>query len=129
MKRRLTNTTFFDGYTGGGKMKDESDTTVLLDYTQAGGWNLLPDFAQQLERKLADQKEQFRVLEDEMLVMMDERNAAVKDAERYRWLRDNSHNTPVGVYEWVERDGRQQRAWLCSNELDAAIDAAMKEMK
>ena len=45
MKRRLTNTTFFDGYTGGGKMKDESDTTVLLDYTQAGGWNLLPDFA------------------------------------------------------------------------------------
>ena len=26
-------------------MKDESDTTVLLDYTQAGGWNVLPDFA------------------------------------------------------------------------------------
>jgi hypothetical protein len=55
MKRRLTNTTFFDGYTGSGKMKDESDTTVLLDYTQAGGWNLLPDFAPtdaaQAERK------------------------------------------------------------------------------
>lgn len=26
-------------------MKDESDTTVLLDYTGAGGWNVLPDFA------------------------------------------------------------------------------------
>jgi len=26
-------------------MKDESDTTVLLDYTTAGGWNVLPDFA------------------------------------------------------------------------------------
>ena len=41
MKRRLTNTTFFDGYTTTG----ESDTTVLLDYTGAGGWNVLPDFA------------------------------------------------------------------------------------
>ena len=50
-----------------------------------------------------------------------------KDAERYRWLRDNSYNTPIGVYEWVERDGRLQRAWLADNELDAAIDAAMKE--
>ena len=29
------------------------------------------------ENELAEQKEQFRVLEDEMLVMMDERNAAV----------------------------------------------------
>ena len=28
-------------------MKDESDTTVLLDYTGAGGWNVLPDFAPQ----------------------------------------------------------------------------------
>ena len=43
MKRRLTNTTFFDGYTTTG----ESDTTVLLDYTGAGGWNVLPDFAPQ----------------------------------------------------------------------------------
>ena len=41
MKRLLTNTTFFDGYTTTG----ESDTTVLLDYTGAGGWNVLPDFA------------------------------------------------------------------------------------
>jgi len=32
------------------------------------------------EAELAAQKEQFRVLQDEMLVMMDERNAAVKDA-------------------------------------------------
>jgi hypothetical protein len=48
-----------------------------------------------------------------------------KDADRYRWLRDLSHSTPLGVYEWVMRDGRQQRAWLASYELDAAIDAAI----
>ena len=41
MKRLLTNTTFFDGYTTTG----ESDTTIMLDYTEAGGWNVLPDFA------------------------------------------------------------------------------------
>ena len=32
---------------------------------------------ERLERELAAQKEQYRVLTDEMLVMMDERNAAV----------------------------------------------------
>ena len=52
-----------------------------------------------------------------------------KDAERYRLLRDHAQNTLIGVYEWVERDGRQQRAWLAGNELDDAIDAAMKEGK
>ena len=54
-------------------------------------------------------------------------SALRKDAERYRWLRDHAHNTPIGVYEWVNRDGRQQMAWLASNELDDNIDAAMKE--
>jgi predicted nucleic acid-binding Zn-ribbon protein len=39
-----------------------------------------------------------------------------KDAERYQWLRDKAQNTM-----------KKQRAWLASNELDAAIDAAMKE--
>jgi C-terminal processing protease CtpA/Prc len=34
-----------------------------------------------LERELAAQKEQFRVLEDEMLVLGDERNAAELDAK------------------------------------------------
>jgi hypothetical protein len=66
------------------------------------------EVAQGLERELAEAK---------------------KNAERYRWLRDHAQNTLIGVYEWVERDGRQQMAWLASNELDAAIDAAMKEGK
>jgi len=64
------------------------------------------EFARQLERELAEAK---------------------KDAERYRWLRDNSYNVQIGVYELVNRDGRQQRAWLAGNELDDVIDAATKE--
>ena len=58
MKRRLTNTTFFDGYTGGGEIKDESDTTVLLDYTGAGVWN-----EAQRKEALADAERYRRVRE------------------------------------------------------------------
>jgi hypothetical protein len=57
----------------------------------------LLDLALALERELAEAK---------------------KDAERYRWLRDEAQNTM-----------KQQRAWLASNELDDNIDAAMKEGK
>jgi len=83
-----------------------------------------------LERKLAAQKEQFRVLEDEMLVMMDERNAAVKDAERYRWLRER-HWEDANMFVVSGGHSRVKLATNCpSGEfLDAAIDAAMKEMK
>ena len=38
---------------------------------------VIADHMRYVERELAAQKEQFRVLQDEMLVMMDERNAAV----------------------------------------------------
>jgi len=58
MKRRLTNTTFFDGYTGGGKMKDESDTTILLDYTQAGDWG---EESRRLRQHLAAAQESLRI--------------------------------------------------------------------
>jgi hypothetical protein len=60
---------------------------------------------------------------DEIERLLAENAELRKDAERYRWLRDNSHNTPIGVYEWVIRDGREQRAWLVDTELDEAIDA------
>jgi hypothetical protein len=80
--------------------------------------------------ELAAQKEQFRVLEDEMLVMMDERNAAVKDAERYRWLRER-HWEDANMFVVSGGHSRVKLATNCpSGEfLDAAIDAAMKEMK
>lgn len=62
-------------------------------------------------------------------VLERELTAALKDAERYRWLREHSHETPIGAYEWVERNGRQQRAYLAFDELDTAIDAAIAAEK
>ena len=49
-----------------------------------------------------------------------------KDAERYRWLRNDAADSELGVYMWVESNGKSQRAWLAMSELDKAIDAAMK---
>lgn len=51
----------------------------------------------------------------------------VRDAARYKWLREESSSTLIGAYEWVDRDGRQQRAYLGFHELDAAIDAAREK--
>ena len=50
-----------------------------------------------VQSELAAQKEQFRVLEDEMLVMMDERNAAVKELEIYRQRESEIFNTITAV--------------------------------
>jgi putative intracellular protease/amidase len=91
---------------------------------------VLADHMRDVEHELAEQKEQFRVLEDEMLVMMDERNAAVLDAERYRWLRER-HWEDANMFVVSGGHSRVKLATNCpSGEfLDAAIDAAMKEMK
>jgi hypothetical protein len=45
-----------------------------------------------------------------------------RDAERYRWLRDECGDSTIGAYQhpWDNR----RRAWLSGSELDAAIDAA-----
>ena len=107
-----------------------------------------------LERELTAQKEHYRVLEDEMLVLGDERSAAVldakenmeianefkclmeeyrqraeaaykqshMDAERYRWLRERHENTIIDIYNSISPAMKPEL-------LDAAIDAAMKEMK
>lgn len=64
----------------------------------------------------------------------EEANASLKeeiaalreDAERYRWLRDDCHDTPIGVYEWTGMNGAQRRIFLNAEELDDAIDAARK---
>ena len=79
-------------------------------------------------RELAEQKEHYRVLTDEMLVMMDERNAAVKDAERYRWLRDNRLTGGFRGLLFAQAMG-----WKPDNmdaqQVDTAIDAAIRAMK
>ena len=77
-----------------------------------------------LERELAAQKEQYRVLEDDLLVLGDERNAAVKDAERYRWLR-GEFSRPMLEAFFSAYDARNWQDEF--TQLDAEIDAALKE--
>lgn len=49
----------------------------------------------------------------------------VRDAERYRWLRDPKNHAQIGVGQWTD-DGF---GWRYSDEADAAIDAAMLAAK
>jgi len=53
--------------------------------------------------------------------------AARKDAERYRWLRDNNRNN--SLYEHCGIEGEEAEVMISGEVLDAAIDAAMKERK
>jgi predicted nucleic acid-binding Zn-ribbon protein len=66
---------------------------------------------------------------DEIDRLTRELAAAKVDAERYRYLRNDADDTPVGVYMWHGQDGqdgRHVRSWLAREELDDAIDAALK---
>ena len=47
----------------------------------------------------------------------------LEDAERYRWLRERHENTVMDIYNSISP------AMISPELLDAAIDAAMKEMK
>ena len=67
-----------------------------------------------------------RAAEEKLLALEAENAALREDAERYRWLRDECHDTPIGVYEWTGLNGAQRRIFLGANELDEAIDAARK---
>jgi hypothetical protein len=64
------------------------------------------DFSRYLERELAE---------------------ARKDAERYRWLRDNTCKS--SLYEHCGIEGYDTEVMISGEVLDAAIDAAMKEGK
>lgn len=46
----------------------------------------------------------------------------VRDAERYRWLKDRNNKAQTGVGCWESDD---HFTWLCDLDADAAIDAAM----
>jgi hypothetical protein len=93
----------------GGEMSDTPRTDAATHTGEGEEWQQadayrLHELSKQLERELT---------------------AALKDAERYRWLRERSYNTAIGVYEWVDRDGKQQRAYLAVDELDESVDAAL----
>jgi hypothetical protein len=98
---------------------DKVDGMTGIRHCEACGQVKFP--SDHWQRKLAEQKEQFRVLEDELLVLGDERSAAVKDAERYRWLRSED---AVCLFAATIDDGPINGEFL-----DDKIDAAMKEMK
>lgn len=46
----------------------------------------------------------------------------VRDAERYRWLKDRNNKAQTGVGRWESDD---HFTWLCDLDADEAIDAAM----
>jgi hypothetical protein len=50
---------------------------------------------------------------------------AKKDADRYRWLRDNTCES--SLYEHCGIEGDEKEVMISGNELDDVIDAAMKE--
>jgi G:T/U-mismatch repair DNA glycosylase len=70
-----------------------------------------------LERELAAQKEQFRVLEDEMLVMMDERNAAVLDAKENMEIANEFKHT---MEEYRHREAEAYKALRVATEMLAS---------
>lgn len=83
-----------------------------------------------LERELAAQKEHYRVLEEEMLVLCDEKNAAVRDAERYRWLRVQKwYCSPLAVVTKPIEAIKLVYECPSGSRLDALIDDSMREMK
>tara|TARA_R110000868_G_scaffold70430_1_gene206908 strand:+ start:5943 stop:6179 length:237 start_codon:yes stop_codon:yes gene_type:complete len=63
-------------------------------------------------------------LQVELAELQEQLDEVKRDAERYRWLRDECHDTPIGVYEWTGMEGSQRRIFLGADELDEAIDAA-----
>jgi len=76
----------------------------------------------------ADEVKEFERDCNAKIAALEAENAALReDAERYRWLRDEYHDTPIGVYEWTGMNGAQRRIFLGASELDEAIDAARKE--
>jgi hypothetical protein len=76
------------------------------------------------------QREEIRVLENGLLVLGDERNAAVKDAERYRWLRvQNWSCSPLAVVTKPIEAIKLGYDCPSRGRLDALIDDCMRERK
>ena len=107
---------------------DKVDGMTGIRHCEACGQIKFP--SDHWQRELAALKEQYRVLEDELLVLGDERNAAVRDAERYRWLRvQNWHCSPLAVVTKPIEAIKLCYDCPSGNRLDALIDDSMREMK
>jgi len=55
------------------------------------------------------------------------RDSMKADAERYRWLRNDSYDSEIGV--WECRDMENRRIVLAGEELDDSVDAAIQGAK
>ena len=112
-------------------MKDESDTTVLLDYTQAGGWNVLPDFAPPIiTEPVGDKAIRYwqdlacanrKVAEDNQTKLA----AAQADADRWKQFLRN----PYAAWDRIrDKLGVDSPAYW-SKQANAGIDSFKEEMK
>lgn len=70
--------------------------------------------------QVAKLEAQIAVLTTELARVKAERDAALKDAERYRWLRERCDAADIAVFNMRGLDGDN----TVSHEVDAAIDAA-----
>lgn len=93
------------------------------------------DFARQLEREIAAPTQEIldlmlEVIEMRRSLLREEnaRKAAVKDAERYRWLKRQAEIVFFKDYQWVDAgDRRIHVKQINPVDLDATIDAAMEK--
>ena len=85
------------------------------------------DFSRYLERELAEAKEQLHLCNVDQFTTAAEVAEARKDAERYRWLRDNTCKS--SLYQHCGIEGCDTEVMISGEVLDAAIDVAMKEGK
>ena len=85
------------------------------------------EVAQGLERELAEVKEQLRLCNVDQWTTAAELADARKDAERYRWLRDNKKGKAIATAAlWAKHPYTDDER---AKGVDATIDAAIKELK
>ena len=89
------------------KVSDTPRTDRVQKFTPIG--TVWLNHAKNLERELAAQKEQYRVLTDEMLVLGDERNAAVLDAKENMEIANEFKHT---MEEYRQREAEANKALM-----------------
>jgi hypothetical protein len=104
----------------------EYDTELV----RASDYDLLFKERDELRDQLQASQCAEAMLSDEVRGLKEQRDSLRADAERYRWLRDSS-NTECDVCVYVPANELEEAGlrWPVNDELDAAIDSAMKEQK
>lgn len=82
---------------------------------------------EQLERENAAIEKRLQEIQRMCLGYQEEHAGLRKDAERYRWLRDQNADLEAGFYVGDETDALPGDIDWVGSDLDVAIDRAMKE--